>query len=97
MTMCDNRDAPPLFDVHPVTGASFEVFYTDRSLESFGRLGAGWYWWPRRRGFAPEGSAVGPFPTKYSAYRLALLSWGSRCSLSKRKWCKVNADIVRTS
>ena len=61
-----------LFDIHPVTGASVEVFYADRSLESFVR-GAGWYWCPRRRGFAPTGPAVGPFPTSYSAYRSALL------------------------
>jgi hypothetical protein len=62
----------PLFDVHPVTGASIEVFYTDRTLETFGRRGAGWFWWPRRRGFAPDGAARGPFPTSYSAYRDAL-------------------------
>jgi hypothetical protein len=61
----------PLFDVHPVKGAPVEVFYSDRTL-SFGRGGAGWYWWPRRRGFAPEGLAKGPFPTSYSAYRNAM-------------------------
>jgi hypothetical protein len=38
----------PLFDVRPQTGVSIEVFYTDRSLETFGRDGAGWFWWPRR-------------------------------------------------
>jgi hypothetical protein len=64
----------PLFDVHPVTGASIEVFYTDRTLEKFGRTGAGWFWWSRRRGFAPEGPALGPFPTSYSAYRDAVNS-----------------------
>jgi len=26
----------PLFDTHPMTGASIEVFYADRSLETFG-------------------------------------------------------------
>jgi hypothetical protein len=62
----------PLFDAHPVTGASIEVFYSDRTLEAFGRGGAGWFWWPRRRGFAPDGPAHGPFPTSYSAYRNAL-------------------------
>ena len=62
----------PLFDVHPVTGASIEIFFADRRLESFGRRGAGWFWWPRRRGFAPDGAARGPFPTSYSAYRHAL-------------------------
>jgi hypothetical protein len=58
----------PFFDVDAVTGRSIEVFYADRTLESFGREGAGWFWWPRRRGFAPEGPAVGPFPTGYAAY-----------------------------
>jgi hypothetical protein len=36
--------APPheaFFDIHPVTGATIEVFYADRSLESFGWRGAG--------------------------------------------------------
>ena len=64
----------PLFDVDPVTGASIEVFYADRTLEKFGRVGAGWFWWPRRRGFAPEGAARGPFPSSYSAYRNAVSS-----------------------
>ncbi len=62
------------FDIHPVTGATIEVFYADRSLETFGWRGAGWFWWPRRRGFAPTGQAIGPFPTSYSAYRDALHS-----------------------
>jgi hypothetical protein len=73
MSSIDRRHRhKPLFDVHPVTGASIEVFYADRTLESFGRGGAGWFWWPRRRGLAPEGRATGPFPTSYSAYRNAL-------------------------
>jgi hypothetical protein len=59
----------PLFDTHPLTGASIEVFYADRSLETFGRGGSGWFWWSRRHGFAPDGPATGPFPTRYSAYR----------------------------
>jgi len=62
----------PLFDIHPLTDASIEVFYADRALETFGRCGAGWFWWWRRRGFAPDGPASGPFPTNYSAYRHAL-------------------------
>jgi hypothetical protein len=61
----------PFFDIHPVTGACFEVFYADRTLETFGRGGAGWFWWPRRRGFSPDGQATGPFATAYSAYRAA--------------------------
>jgi hypothetical protein len=34
----------PLFDVYPWTGASIEVFYADRALETFGRRGSGWFW-----------------------------------------------------
>jgi hypothetical protein len=60
------------FEIHPVTGATIEVFYADRSLETFGWRGAGWFWWARQRGFAPEAAAIGPFPTSYSAYRDAL-------------------------
>ena len=62
----------PLFDVDPRTGASIEVFYTDRSLETFGRCGPGWFWWSRRRGCSPNGSPTGPFATSYAAYRHAL-------------------------
>jgi hypothetical protein len=49
----------PLFDVHPRTGVSIEVFYSDPTLETFGRGEAGWFWWSRRRGFAPVGSLHG--------------------------------------
>jgi hypothetical protein len=38
----------PLFDIHPRTGASIAVFYSDRTLETFGKCGAGWFWWPAR-------------------------------------------------
>lgn len=62
----------PLFDVHPLTGASIEVFYADFALETFGRCGAGWFWWSRRLGFPPEGQPVGPFVTSYAAYRHAM-------------------------
>ena len=62
----------PFFDIHPVTGACIEVFWADRTLETFGRGGAGWFWWLRRRGSAPDGAAHGPFPTAYSAYRHAM-------------------------
>jgi hypothetical protein len=42
--MTDRRQGEhqAIFDFHPVTGASFEVFYADRTLESFGWRGAGW-------------------------------------------------------
>jgi hypothetical protein len=67
-----NPRREPLFDVHPRTGISFEVFYSDRTLETFGRCGSGWFWWSRRRGFSPAGPATGPFPTSYAAYRHAM-------------------------
>jgi hypothetical protein len=44
----------PLYDIDPRTGDAIEVFYADRELETFGRCGAGWFWWSRRRGFSPE-------------------------------------------
>jgi hypothetical protein len=67
-----NLRREPLFDVDPRTGANIEVFYAYRRLETFGRHGAGWFWWPRRRGFSPDGPATGPFPTSYAAYRDAM-------------------------
>jgi hypothetical protein len=62
----------PLYDIDLQTGVSFEVFYSDRTLETFGRGGAGWFWWSRRRGFSPNSPATGPFATSYAAYRNAL-------------------------
>jgi hypothetical protein len=62
----------PLFDLQPRTGVSIEVFFADRALETFGRCGAGWFWWPRRRGGSPGGPATGPFATSYGAYRHAM-------------------------
>ena len=64
----------PLYDINPQTGVCIEVFFSDRTLETFGRGGAGWFWWARRRGFSPDGPASGPFPTCYSAYRQAMKS-----------------------
>jgi hypothetical protein len=72
MTMSSDRrhhKYEPLFDTHPVTGVRVEILYADRTLESFGRRGAGYFWCPRRRAFAPDGPARGPFPTSYAAYR----------------------------
>lgn len=85
MTMSSDR-YQPLFDIHPVTGASIEVFYADSTRASVGRGGAGWFWWPRQRGFAPTGPALGPFPTSYSAYRHAAISAavGGECSAVQR-------------
>jgi len=73
MSSIDRRHRyKPLFDVHPVTGASIEVFYADRTLETFGRSGAGWFWWSRPRACSPDGPPVGPFATSYAAYRHAM-------------------------
>jgi hypothetical protein len=66
------RAHDPLYDIDPQTGVSIEIFYADRDLETFGRCGAGWFWWSRRRGFPPDGWPTGPFATSYSAYRHAL-------------------------
>jgi hypothetical protein len=62
----------PLYDIDPRTGATIEVFYADRTLESFGKCGTGWFWWPRRRGCSPAGSPMGTFATSYAAYRHAM-------------------------
>jgi hypothetical protein len=71
------RAREPIFDIDPRTGASIEVFFADRALETFGRCGAGWFWWPRRRGCSPDGPATGPFGTSFSAYRHAMQSLGT--------------------
>jgi len=80
----------PLYDVNPRTGVSIEVFFMDRTLETFGRCGAGWFWWPRRRGCSPDRAATGPFPTSYSAYRHAMNTALSRhiviCDHTSRLW-----------
>jgi hypothetical protein len=71
-TSCPQRPRrEPLYEIHPA-GISIEVFYSDPTLETFGRAGAGWFWWPRRRGFSPDGPSTGPFATSYAAYRHAL-------------------------
>jgi hypothetical protein len=58
----------PLYDTDPVTGVRIEA------LETFGRGGAGWFWWPRERCCSPNGPAAGPFPTRYAAYRHAVIT-----------------------
>jgi hypothetical protein len=74
----------PIYDVHPLTGVNIEVFYADRALETFGKGLPGWFWWPRRRGFSPDGSPTGPFATRYAAYRHALgTSLGTNGSTSR--------------
>ena len=78
----------PLYDIDPRTGVSIEIFY--RSMETFGRCGAGWFWWPRRRGCSPDRSAIGPFATCYAAYRHAL---GAHLGAA----CKITCDTVINS
>jgi hypothetical protein len=66
------RQRESLYEINPLTGIGIEVFYADRMLETFGRGGAGWFWWPRRRGSPPDSPATGPFATSYAAYRHAM-------------------------
>jgi hypothetical protein len=69
----------PLYDIHPDTGASIEVFWADRVLaQSFGTRGPGWHWWTCRPGKLPDCLPVGPFPTSYRAYRDALIKIAER-------------------
>jgi hypothetical protein len=35
----------PIFDVNRVTSATIEICFADRRLESFGKNGAGGFWW----------------------------------------------------
>jgi hypothetical protein len=77
-TPCPQLAREPLYDINALTGISIEVFYADRTLETFGRGGAGWFWWPRQRGCSPDGPATGPFATSYAAYRHAMTK--TRCS-----------------
>jgi hypothetical protein len=78
-TSCPQRAArEPLYDIDPRIGVSIEVFYADRTLETFGSGGAGWFWWPRRRGCSPDGLATGPFATSYAAYRHAMTTAQAR-------------------
>ena len=71
-------DHEPLYDIDPQTGTTIEVFYADRTLETFGRCGAGWFWWPRRRGCSPGWLA-------YWAVRYELLRVSARNKYSSRK------------
>jgi hypothetical protein len=64
----------PFYDVNPHTRISIEVFHSDRTLETFGRGGCGWFWWPRWRGCSPDGAPTGPFATSYAAYRHAVMT-----------------------
>ena len=60
----------PLFDIDPRTGISIEVFFADRTMETFGRCGAGWFWWcaPARL-LARQAGRLGRLLQRYAAYR----------------------------
>jgi hypothetical protein len=81
-----------LFDIHPVTGVSIEVFYNG-AFASFGRRG--WFWQVRQRGYAPDGPATGPFPTSYSAYRDALIGRAATSVSVDQDWA-IKHSIRRT-
>src|SRR3954453_21188113 len=52
----DGAGTPPWAALrHPRTGATIEILYADRTPETFGRCGAGWFWCSRRRGYSAAG------------------------------------------
>jgi hypothetical protein len=60
----------PLYDIDPQTGATIEIFYAYRALETFGKCGADWFWCSHRRGLSPAGP-----PSKWPiCYELRSLS-----------------------
>jgi hypothetical protein len=74
----------PLYDIHPRTGASIEVFFADPVLaKSFGR-GTGWFWWTCQPGCLPDGPPTGPFATSYGAFRDALTRGGNATQFGRR-------------
>jgi hypothetical protein len=72
----------PFYDIDPETGVSIEVFFLDRTLETFGRCEAGWFWWPRQPGFSPDSPPTGPFATRYAAYRHAMNAAATSSSIT---------------
>jgi hypothetical protein len=60
----------PLYDLHPETGATIEIFYADHVFA--GMTGAGWFWWTCKPGSVPEWPPKGPFGSCYRAYCDAL-------------------------
>ena len=58
------KQQAPLYDINPATGVSIEVFYADRTLETFGWGGAGWFWWSLRRGCSPDRFSYWPICDK---------------------------------
>jgi len=59
----------PLYEVHPKTGATIEIFHAD---DLFAGMGAGWFWWTCKPGLVPGWPPIGPFGSSYRAYCDAL-------------------------
>ncbi len=66
------RRYEPLHGVHPLTGATIEVFYADRVFASMG--GKGWFWWVCNPDCVPDWPPHGPFASSDRAYHDALTS-----------------------
>ena len=76
----------PLFDINPLTGISIEVFFADRELETFGRCGAGWFWWPRvsqRMGFVDTSLEEGRSALMTRLFEKAALSTISTARIAR--------------
>ena len=59
----------PIYDAHPDTGYSVEVFFADDWLAKTFGMQPGWFWWACQCGRLPERPPTGPFRTSYAAYR----------------------------
>ena len=62
--------------------------------ETFGRCGAGWFWWARQRGYSPAGPATGPFATSYSAFRHAMVYGGTDYRLTRSRRGLLSAAVA---
>jgi hypothetical protein len=64
----------PLFDTHPVTYASLEVFYANPQERCC------WFWWQRRRKCAPERAGAWAFllAVRCTSGRVEFAGWRAR-------------------
>ena len=76
----------PLYDINALTGISIEVFYADRTLETFGIGGAG-----HKRGYSPDDSPTavrnktrGVSPRDDAMFATDLLMTQDGAALNKR-------------
>jgi hypothetical protein len=68
----------PLYDLHPRTGETLEVFYVDRALaRSFGAGAIGFYWWTCQPGGLPS-EPHGPFRQRLSCLSRCIGQPGAR-------------------